>query len=321
MMTPRENFIHFLRKEPYEYTPTSDDLLNFAPEEICDNVARGLVWQQEPYTGKFGGRDLFGVEWVYQEQARGSMEAGHLFDVDDIENWRDFVVFPDLDKIDWEGAARRNADMLKTDKLIHTIVYTGFLERLYSFVGVEDAACALVDEDLQEYVSEIFGALADFYIEYIRRLHKYFNVGLVELHDDWGTQKTTFMSPATHAELIAPYIRRVVEGIHEFGVLYEQHSCGMIGSLLPNMIDAKIDTWMGQQCNDKLALVQQYGDRFRFAVCLWPGEELSSAEKLDFCRDYVDKYHGRDVWIHLGFVLNPEEKAVMQEYIRSKVKI
>ncbi len=320
-MTPRENFIHFLRKEPYEYTPTSNDMLNFAPEEICDNVARGLVWQQEPFTGKFGGKDLFGVEWFYDERCHGSMEVGHLFDVDDIEDWRDYVKFPDLDAIDWEGAAKRNAEMLKTDKIIHTIVYTGFVERLYSFFGVADAAIALVDEEMQDYVKEIFDALSDFYIEFIRRLKKYFNVEWVELHDDWGTQKSTFMSVETHAGLVVPYVRKVIEGIHEFGVYYEQHSCGKIETLVPNMIDAKIDTWMGQQCNDKPMLVDKYGDEFRFCICMWPGDELSSDEKVEFCRNYINRYHGKDVWVHLGFVMTEEEKEKVYQYVKSVGKL
>ena len=62
-MTPRENFIAFFKKEPYEWTPTSMDYKVFRPTMIPDHIARGMVAQQEPYKGEYGGKDMFGIEW------------------------------------------------------------------------------------------------------------------------------------------------------------------------------------------------------------------------------------------------------------------
>ncbi|MDY5810286.1 MAG: hypothetical protein SPK07_11585, partial [Coriobacteriales bacterium] len=45
------------------------------------------------------------------------------------------------------------------------------------------------------------------------------------------------------------------------GILYEQHSCGMVETIIPQMIEAGIDLWMGQPCNDKAMLVREYGDK------------------------------------------------------------
>ncbi len=75
-MTPRENFLHFFNKEPFEWIPTNCDRVDFCPELYPDNVARGLVFQQESFPAeRFGGKDMFGVEWKYDTQAKGSMEV------------------------------------------------------------------------------------------------------------------------------------------------------------------------------------------------------------------------------------------------------
>ena len=108
MLTPRENYIRFLKNEACEWTPTNADQLQFRPTLILDHVARGMVAQQNPYTGSYGGKDLFGIDWVFEPSVGGSMEVAPLFD--DIEEWEDHVVFPDVDAMDWEGCAKENAE-------------------------------------------------------------------------------------------------------------------------------------------------------------------------------------------------------------------
>ena len=165
MMTARENFIRFLKNEAYEWTPTNVDQLQFRPTLIKDHVARGMVAQQVPYTGEYGGKDLFGIDWVFEPSVGGSMEVAPLFD--EIEDWEDHVVFPDVDSLDWEGCAKENAEYLKTDKIIFSTIYTGYFERLISFVGFENSAMALIDEDQQEEVHKIFEKLTEVYIKII----------------------------------------------------------------------------------------------------------------------------------------------------------
>lgn len=319
-MTPRENLIHFLRNEPYEWTPTSMDQILFRPAFISDNISRGLVMQQEPYTGKLGGLDLLGVEWYYDEAAGGSMEVGRM--LDELEQWRDKLQFPDLDAMDWEGCAKENADFLNTDKMICTTIYTGFFERLISLVGFEDAAIALLDEDLQEEVAELFDKLADFYIDLIRRLHKYFNVEYVELHDDWGTQKSTMFSVETHKEFIMPYVRKVVQAAHADGVFMEQHSCGKIEPLVPNMIESGVDTWRGQNSViDKKRLVDTYGDQFKFGVEIRPAGPVSDEEAMAMADNVIRNYHGKDVIIVLTRTLSPNQKKMIYDKIRALGRI
>ena len=95
MITPRENMLRFFSGGKTEWLPSSLDIKRFLPEFIPDNIARGFISQQKPFAGPFGGRDWFGVDWVYDPVSRGSMETGRL--LEDIEQWEENMVFPDLE--------------------------------------------------------------------------------------------------------------------------------------------------------------------------------------------------------------------------------
>ena len=318
MLTPRENFIRYFKGEPTEWRPSGFDYLQFAPEEVCENVVRGFVNQQTPFPKeKYGGRGMFGIDWVYEPLAGGSMEVATLFD--DIEDWEEKVEWPDLDKIDWEGCKERNKDYLNTDKLIRTTIYTGFYERLISFVGFENAAVALVDEDQLEYVHKLFDRLVDLYIDFIQRMHRTFGVELVELHDDWGTQRSPMFSFDTHREVIIPYVKRVVEGAHKEGVYIEMHSCGMVEPLIPNFIEAGIDTWRGQSnAVNKYALVQKYGDQFKFGAEIRPAPDASEEQIVAMCKQFNEQYSNTNVWLTVSALMPDYQKTIIMREIYGK---
>jgi len=318
-MTPRENFLHFFRGEPFDRTPSSFDTVKFMPEMIPENVARGMVSQQKPLNpAAFGGRGFFGIDWRYQPATAGSIDVKPFYeDLDDLENWERDVPFPDYSRFGWERCREENAGFFTAndDKLIGSTVFSGFFERLISLVGFENAAIGMVDEDYQPVIHALFDRLADSYIEYIGLLRRHFRVEFLELHDDWGTQRAPMFSPALHREMIVPYIKKVTDACHAMGVVYEQHSCGFIEPLIPNLIETGADTWRGQPVNDKLRLVRQYGDRFRFAVTMQPPAPITDAEALQLAGDFRRDYRDRQVWVYLHSVLTPAQKRLIMDEI------
>lgn len=315
-MTPRENMIAFFKGEPVEWIPVSNtDLRRFQPAFVPEYVARGFVSQQQPFDpANYGGPDWFGVDWKYDPVAGGSMETGHI--LEDISEWEDVIVFPDLDAIDWEGHAKANAEYLNTDMMLGTMIFTGFFERLLSFLGYENAAIAMIDEEQQEDVERLFDRLADFYIDYLLRMNKHFGVEFVTLHDDWGTQRSLAFSKEIHAQMIEPRIRRVIKALHDNGIYYEQHSCGCIEPLIPTIIDTGADTWFGQMnANlDKYALVQKYGDQFKFGVSLAARGGYTDEEARVVLQEYLDKYKGYNVWYRaVGRIFTPAQMEMFRE--------
>ena len=301
-LTPHDNFIRFFKNEPVQWAPASRDMLRFDPDIIPDNIARGAVNETRRYTAEqYGGNDMFGVPWIYVPAERGSIEPPGYTMLEDICDWEEIVTFPDLDAWDWEGAAERNRGYLSTDKLIDSTIYTGFFERLISFLGFEDAAVAMIDEDSEDAIHALFERLSDLYIEIIRRMNRHFHTGHIYLHDDWGTQKSTFFSASRHQEMIVPYLKKIASSAHEMGVFVEMHSCGCISTLIPNLISTGIDSWRGQPViNDKYALVKQYGKEFKFGVeIVAPAHPVTDEEADRIAQEFAEQYRGENIWISL----------------------
>ena len=176
----------------------------------------------------------------------------------------------------------------------------------------------LIDEDCQEYVHKLFSKLADLYIEIIHRLHKYFNVEIVEVHDDWGNQRSLMFSVDTHREMVMPYMQRIADAAHAEGVFIEQHSCGKIEALIPNIIESRVDTWRGQtSVIDKKWIVDNYGDQFRFGVEVRADNGMEPEEVMDFAKNILKDYHGKDVWVVLHSNLPGGKADEVYDYIRS----
>lgn len=317
-MTPRDNFFAFFKGEDYEWVPLNSDICMFNPEEFHDCKARGMVNQQAPFDRdtQAGGLGWFGVDWEYVPQVTGSMSKGRMFQ--DLEEWEEKLVWPNLDEYDWEGVKAKNADYLNTDKIIYTTVFCGFFERLISFVEFEDAALALIDPDQEETVHKLFARLTDLYIDYIGRMHKYYNVELVEFHDDWGNQRAEMFSGSTLKEMIIPYVKKIVDFCHENGIFFLQHSCGKIENVFENIIESGADTWCGQEIEDmKYRLVQKYADRFIFQVGLTPNDKMTIEETEKYTRDTLEMYRPYKVWFrYTPRVLRKEQCEVIDKILR-----
>ena len=161
-VTPKENFrMVYERKVPH-WLPISGDSLMMTPRIDADNVARAFCFEANPLSQEemVGGTDKFGIEWVYVPVASGSMVVPGSPALTDANDWKK-IKFPDVDSWDWEGTKASNAEYTNTNKFLQVTILTGFFERLISFMDFEQAALALIDEDQQDAVHELFDALAD----------------------------------------------------------------------------------------------------------------------------------------------------------------
>ena len=262
-VTPKEAYKGMMgRKAVWEIMGMENRL--FAPKLLPDNVARAMVMETQTIDvmTEGGGPDMFGIDWEYVPSAMGSMvRPGKPF-LEDANEWKEKIVWPDIDSWDWEGTAKANNDSyLKTDMYVTIWFQTGFYERLISFMDFEGAIMAMADEDQQDAVKELFDKLSDLYIKIFDKFITYFpGIDGVCLHDDWGSQKETFFSPALVEEMIVPYMRKVTDFLHSKGKFCELHSCGQILRQVPNMIKAGWDAWAGQAMNDTHKIYELFGD-------------------------------------------------------------
>jgi hypothetical protein len=288
---PKEAYKALLRRHPI-WTLTGVESIFFTPSVYPDNVARGFVIEAvPPDRSTYGGKDIFGIEWVYVEQVGGSIvRPGNPF-LSSANEWKEKLVWPDIDNWDWEGSARLNESLINGDQILSCWIMNGYFERLISFMDFEGAAVAMIDEEQQDAVKELFEALTDLYIRIVDKYIAHFKAEAFYVHDDWGSQMAPFFSPAVTKELIVPAMRRLTDHIHTRGALVEFHSCGHIEQQVPNMIAAGWDSWSGMAMNDTQGLYEKYGDQIIIGVMpdqFEPGADEETQRKM--ARDFVNHF-------------------------------
>jgi len=269
-LNKHDHGIATFKREPWWQMMQAVDAQIFTPRVIPDNVARGFVFEAAPFDANTegGGPDMFGVEWEYIKTVGGSMvRPGNPY-LEDISEWREKIVWPDLDSWDWEGSAKlNNGTFLRPENFNQMWFQTGWYERLIAFMEFEGAIMALFDEDSQPEVHAFFDKLTDFYIEIFKRVCDYFpEVHAFFIHDDWGSQKETFFSPSIAEEMIVPYMRRVTDYLHSRGKFCELHSCGNNYKQVANYIKAGWDAWAPQLMNDSYKIYDDFGDKLLVAT-------------------------------------------------------
>jgi hypothetical protein len=296
-MTPREACRSaYMGKPVWQPGSTGSESVMFTPKVNPDNIARAFVFDATFVPGesnKSGGKDMFGIDWEYVPQVGGSMvRPGKPF-IEDANELKDKVVWPDIDSWDWEESARVNASFLKPDLFNSFMFLNGWYERLISFMDFEGAIVAMIDEDQKDAVKDFFDKLSDLYIRILDKCMTHFPlIDIFNIHDDWGSQKETFFSPATAEEMIVPYMKRVTDFIHSKGRFAELHSCGQLLKQVPNMIAAGWDSWTPQLMNDTQKIYELYGDKILIAVApdVYNPATTSEEEQRAYARAYADKF-------------------------------
>jgi hypothetical protein len=183
-------------------------------------------------------------------------------------------------------------------------ILNGYFERLISFMDFAEAAVAMIDEDQQDAVKELYERLTDLYIKIVDKHIDYYHAEAFYIHDDWGSQMAPFFSPDVAKELLVPAMRRLTDHIHSRGAIAELHSCGHVAQQVPNMIAAGWDTWSGMPMNDTYGLYDKYGDKIIIGVIPEQFDPATTPEEAqrEKAREFAAKF------------CNPKKPCVINMY-------
>ena len=248
-MTARENLLRAYRHEKPEWVPNG-----FTDLDIWDSFG-------ERYFGEGSGDDWFGVNWTYTPELHSQTETPGQEEIDDLENWREKIQFPDLEAYDWTQIAEEaTANWDRTNRVSLCMLLNGPFERMMSLMGFENALCAFYE--YPDEVHELFEAITEHKCKYIKILKKYFDFDIIAFHDDWGNNKNMFFSMDMWREFIKPCIQKVIDCTHEQGMIFEMHSCGYIKPTVGELVEMGIDSIQPlQYCNEVEDLKELYGDK------------------------------------------------------------
>ena len=210
--------------------------------------------------------DDFGCSWTFVPEAGGPMlTPGHPPVVSDITLWEKEVKWPDFSKHDYVECQKKFMEKYgNVDKVLHLNIGQSCTERLVALLGgYTEAMVAMAEEP--EAVKDFLMAFATFTRDRFLKMTQIAKVDFVTFHDDWGTERDTFFSPAMMEEIVFEPTKLIIDAIKERGAVFELHSCGKVERFIPYMIDLGINfVQLQRRANDVPMLKEKYGDRIGF---------------------------------------------------------
>ena len=126
-----------------------------------------------------------------------------------------------------------------------------------------------------EMAHYLFDQFTTFYCEDITRALEATDGGF-DIYCEWsdyGTQRALLMSVPMFREFIAPYLKRLIDVVHQAGVKFMAHSCGAIRPLIPDLIALGADVLdpiqVAAEGMEPAALKRDFGSQLAFhgAIC------------------------------------------------------
>ena len=247
--------------------------------------------------------DLWGVTKVFPDNTPGPfpIHTPETIVIKDMENWRDYVKAPPLDypEEEWLECAKLYENIDRNEKFATFFYVPGIFEQCHYLMEIQN--CLMAFYEYPDEMHELIDWIADWEVAYAEKVCKYFKPYALFHHDDWGSQISTFISPAMFEEFYLPAYKRVYGTYKKNGVeLIVHHSDSYAATLVPYMIEMGVDIWQGvMKSNNIKNLIDTYGGKISFMGGVdsaeidyegWTPEVV--AEKVEYaCTTFGKKFY------------------------------
>ena len=225
--------------------------------------------------GKFFGEpgtqflDDWGITWEWPVGQIGQFpvhDAEHIV-IKDVTDWKNQLKVPSVmyTEEEWKPAMDHAAKIREDgQKYVTAFIAPGIFERTHHLMSMEEALIAYYEEP--EAMHELIDRLTQYEIDWADQIIEHLHPEVIFHHDDWGGQRSTFMSPDMFEEFIKPAYAKIYKHYKDNGVEYiVHHSDCYAATLVPDMIDVGIDVWQGcMTTNNVPELIEKYGPQISF---------------------------------------------------------
>ncbi|OIQ54820.1 methylcobalamin:coenzyme M methyltransferase [Moorella thermoacetica] len=184
----------------------------------------------------------------------------------DITEWQKYVKAPVIPTADeaWAAAVAHANAVDRNEEFVTVFVAPGVFEMCHHLMGMEDALMALYEEP--GHMHELIDYLTEYELAYAKAIINHLHPDCIFHHDDWGSQKSSFISPAMFEEFFLPAYKKIYGFYKKNGVeLIVHHSDSYAANLVPFMIEMGIDIWQGvMTTNNTPELIKKYGGQISF---------------------------------------------------------
>lgn len=210
---------------------------------------------------RIGGTDCWGVHWIITDQGPDAPtpDATQPPILEDVCEWREKVVFPEVDSADWEAGSAMELSRYDGTKLLEYFDTEGLFNRMVDLMGFENAMFAIALEPEETFA--FLGAIADHKIRVIEHAAKYYHPDVFCYMDDFAASNGPLISPSAYRELFKPHHARIIQAIRENNMIAMQHICGKWDVLMDDFAEIGIQIlFPAQPSNDIAAICSKYPD-------------------------------------------------------------
>ena len=212
--------------------------------------------------------NAWGVTIRFQEGTPGPFpvhDEEHIV-LKDVTRWKETVKFPSLEfpQSEWDECAEAAAQIDRNEVFAAAMVGPGVFDHLHYLMGMEECLISFYTEP--DALKELLAAITDWELEYARLVCENLKPDMIFHHDDWGSHRSTFLSPEMFDEFIFPSYKKIYGYYKTHGCeLVVHHSDSYAATLVPYMIDMGIDVFQGcVDTNNIPELIKKYGGSVSF---------------------------------------------------------
>ena len=208
------------------------------------------------------------------------------FVIKDITKWRDVVKAPKLDypQEEWD-ALKPMIDAIDRNEVFATyMVAPGIFEQLHHLQGMDNALLNFYEEP--EATHELIDYLVEYELALAERICTNYHPDAIFHHDDWGSYRSSFLSPPMFEEFIVPAFIKIYGYYKDNGVeLIVHHSDSYVANLAKYMPEMQIDILQGcTTTNNVPELVKEWGPK----GVSWMGDlDNGVLDKPDISRELI----------------------------------
>lgn len=146
--------------------------------------------------------------------------------------------FPDPDWFDYSSITKTCEE--NPDKAV-IFGHEGPFQIVTYLMEMDEFFMLMIDEP--EVAQYILDKMNQFEVEYYRRCFMAGNgkLDILRTHDDYGTQISMLFSLPMWQEFFKENTRKLADLSHEFGGFFQQHSCGAVSPIIPDLIECGVD--------------------------------------------------------------------------------
>jgi hypothetical protein len=293
MLTRRQNLLETIHGGKPDRFVNQYEAFDCVPDSPFGFILADPVAAASPFPVRGGEpvKDAWGVYKSWPEHVPGPFpvhDEAHKA-LKDVTQWEKVVQAPRLDypQPEWDKYKSQLVAIDRKETFVTLFGAShGLFDQLHYLMGMDD--CLLVFYEEPEALKALINYILEWKMEYTRLVCDNFAPEVLFQHDDWGSHRSSFLSPGMFEEFFLEPYKKWYGYFKQRGVqLIVHHNDAYSANLVPFMIEMGIDIWQGcVSTNNISALVKKYGGKISFMGDIDNG----LVDREDWNRELVEKH-------------------------------